>query len=136
MEEKRSAGQTVVSYCGKCKLDRLHTIMVMDGETMAKVRCDKCEYIHKVRSAPDPGRGRESRARGGPIDKAVAQFLWETCLAEATGTQCSYSKTAKYCVGDIVNHLAFGKGVVLKLYPNNRCDILFKDGKRLMVSAN
>lgn len=135
MEEERSAGQTVVSYCGKCKIDRLHTIMVMDGETMAKVKCSKCEYVHKVRSAPDPGKGRGPRVSSGPVDEAVAQFVWETCLAEAKGTECSYSKTSKSCVGDIVDHQSFGKGVVLKLYPN-RCDMVFKDRKRLMVSAN
>ena len=43
--------------------------------------------------------------------------------------------TAKYRVGDLVNHHTFGKGVVQKLY-SNKCDMLFQDKERLMASAN
>jgi uncharacterized C2H2 Zn-finger protein len=141
MEEARMEGQTVVSYCGKCKIDRLHTVVAMDGETMVKVKCGTCEKIHKVREAPDPAKGpakgREARkAALPPTDAAVSQFVWETCLAEAKGAHTPYSKDTRYSVGDVVDHHAFGTGVVLKLHPNNRCDMIFKDGKRRMLSAN
>ena len=36
MQEKNAIGKDVESYCGKCKVSREHTIMTMDGETIAK----------------------------------------------------------------------------------------------------
>ncbi len=42
---------------------------------------------------------------------------------------------SKYRIGDIVNHHTFGKGIVKKPYAN-KCDILFRDRERLMVSTN
>jgi hypothetical protein len=42
---------------------------------------------------------------------------------------------SQYRIGDIVNHHTFGKGIVVKLYIN-KCDMLFKDGERLMASTN
>ncbi len=134
-KKEKKVGQIVDSYCGRCKLDRAHTIMVMDDETIAKVRCNVCGGSHKLRSAPEPGKGRKSTGKSGPIDPATAQSIWEACLAEATGTGKEYSMIAKYRVGDIVDHFAFGRGVVMKLYAN-KCDMLFKDKSRLMVSTN
>jgi uncharacterized Fe-S cluster-containing protein len=133
--EERAVGQTVDSYCGKCRHEHPHTIVVMDEDTVAKVRCTNCASVHKPRVAPEPGKGPKAKTKVRSLDGPAAQAIWEKCVAEATGKECSYSMTDKYRVGDIVNHQVFGKGVVLKLYPT-RCEMIFKDRSRLMVSAN
>ena len=135
MLEKNSAGQNIDSYCGKCKLNLDHTIMTMDGETVAKVRCKTCGSSHKFRSPLDAQKIRKPRAKKGAGEAATAEIIWAAGLAEAKGKERDYSMASRYRVGDIVNHQTFGKGVVVKLYAN-KCDMLFKDRERLMASTN
>jgi hypothetical protein len=135
MVEKNSAGKNIESYCGKCKVNREHTIMTMDGETVAKVRCQSCGSMHKYNDPLVAHKVRKPRAKKGIGEAATAELVWEAGLAEAKGKERDYSMTSKYRVGDIVNHLTFGKGVVTKLHMN-KCDMLFKDKERLMASTN
>ena len=61
MLEKYSAGENIASHCTKCKLVLDHTIVAMDGETIAKVKCKTCGSAHKYRSAED---AKKIRTRG------------------------------------------------------------------------
>ena len=135
MLENNSAGQNIESYCMKCKLNLDHTIMAMDGETVAKVRCKTCGGVHKFRKPADAQKIRKPRAKKGAGAEATMAIIWEAGLAEAKGKERDYSMALKYRVGDVVNHHTFGKGIVLRLYAN-KCDMLFKDKERLMASAN
>ena len=135
MQEKPAVGKNIDSYCGKCKVNRDHTIMTMDGETVAKVRCKMCGSMHKFKSPLDAAKVRKPRVKKGAGEEATAEIVWAAGLAEAKGKERDYSMASKYRIGDIVNHQTFGKGVVLKLYAN-KCDMLFKDRERLMASAN
>jgi len=133
MLEKFAVGESVVSYCMKCKLSLEHIIIVMDGEDIAKVKCKTCLSLHKFR---DPENLKKSRTVKKKEDTAkTAEMLWEMCVAEAQGKEHTYDMIGKYRVGDIVFHTAFGKGIVRKVY-YNKCDVLFKDKERLMASAN
>jgi hypothetical protein len=134
MLEKNLAGNNVASYCGKCKLSRDHTIMTMDGEAIGKVSCQECGSMHKFSDPLDAHKVRKPRAiKGG--EAATAETVWAVGLAESKGKERDYSMASKYRIGDIVNHQAFGKGIVMKLYAN-KCGMLFKDRERLMASTN
>ncbi|HUJ19086.1 MAG TPA: hypothetical protein VL197_13975 [Nitrospirota bacterium] len=135
MPEKNSPGHNIESYCGKCKVNRDHTVMTMDGETVAKVRCKMCGSMHKFRSPLDAQKVRKPRAKKEGAEAATAEIIWAAGLAEAKGKERDYSMASKYRIGDIVNHQTFGKGIVMKLYVN-KCDMLFKDRERLMASTN
>lgn len=135
MLEKNSAGKNIESYCTKCKVNLDHTIMVMDGETIGKVRCKNCGSSHKYRNSLVVQKVRKPRAKKGAGEEATAKIVWEAGLAEAKGKERDYSMAEKYRVGDIVNHQTFGRGIVMKLYVN-KCDMLFKDRERLMASTN
>jgi hypothetical protein len=134
MLEKNTAGKNIDSYCGKCKLNLDHTVIAMDGETIAKVRCKTCGSSHKFRSPIDLLKIRKPRVKKSGSE-TTAQNIWEAGLADAKGKERDYSMALKYRIGDIVNHQLFGKGVVMKLY-SNKCDMLFKDRERLMASTN
>jgi hypothetical protein len=135
MQENKSAGKSIESYCGKCKLNLDHTIMSMDGEAIARVRCKTCGSTHKYTGVADAQKVRKPRAKTVAGDTATAELIWEASLAEAKGKERDYDMAAKYRVGDVVNHHTFGKGIVVKLYAN-KCEMLFKDRERLMASTN
>jgi hypothetical protein len=133
MMEKHEAGENIASYCTKCKLVLDHTIVALEGETIAKVQCKTCGSRHKYRTAEETKKVRVSRKK--VETQKSAEVVWETCLAEAKGRERMYDMGVKFRVGDIVDHRIFGKGVVLKVYVN-KCDVIFKDKERLMASAN
>jgi hypothetical protein len=135
MLEKSSTGKAVVSYCTKCRLNLDHTIAAMEGETIVKVSCKTCGGTHKFRNPADAPKVRAPRAKKGGALKPSAEALWMSTLAGAKGEEYAYAMTAIYHVGDIILHDRFGKGVVVKLYPN-KCEMLFQDKERLMASAN
>ena len=135
MPEKNSAGNSIESYCGKCKLNRDHTIMTMDGEAIAKVRCATCGSLHKFCDPAVPRKVRKPGAKTVNEEEATTASIWETGLAEAKGKERDYDMASKYRVGEVVNHIKFGKGIVLKIYVN-KCAMLFKDKERLMASTN
>jgi hypothetical protein len=50
------AGQTVEDYCRQCHEDRIHTIIVVDGESQPlRVTCDFCRSAHNYRGGPKTG---------------------------------------------------------------------------------
>jgi hypothetical protein len=135
MTENISAGQNINSYCVKCKLNIVHTIMAMNGEVISKVRCISCGGSHKFRNPLVAQKVRKLKAKKGSGEEATAEIVWAAGLAEAKGKEQDYSMASKYRIGEIVNHQTFGKGIVIKLYAN-KCDMLFKDRERLMASTN
>jgi hypothetical protein len=135
MQEQHSTGQNIESYCGKCKVNLDHTIMAMDGEAIAKVRCKMCGGSHKYGNPRVAHKVRKPGVKKGLGEAATAEIVWAAGLAESKRKERDYSMTAKYRIGDIVNHQTFGKGIVTKLYAN-KCDMLFKDRERLMSSTN
>ncbi len=135
MPEKNSIGRNIDSYCGKCKVSRDHTIMTMDGESIAKVRCKMCGSMHKFKNPLEAQKVRKPRAKKGAGEEATAEIIWAAGLAEAKGKERDYTMAAKYRVGEVVNHQTFGKGIVMKVHVN-KCDMLFKDRERLMASTN
>jgi hypothetical protein len=107
----------------------------MTGDTIVKVKCRTCGSAHKFRDPADGPKPRQSRAGIGRAAKPMPEDRWEAALAGSKGPSHPYSREAKYRVGDVIAHDRFGKGVVLKLYPN-KCDVLFQDQERLMASGN
>ncbi len=135
MQEHSSLGKSIESYCGKCKVNRDHTVMTMDGDAAGRVRCKTCGSMHKFRDPAVLHTAKRASAKTIEGEKAASALVWENGLAAAKGKERDYDMASAYRVGDIVNHQMFGKGVVLRTYVN-KCDMLFKDRERLMATAN
>jgi hypothetical protein len=133
MLEKYVAGENIVSQCTKCKGSRDHTIVAMDGEVIAKVKCRTCSSTHKFRNPAEVKKPRAPRKKAGAQDTVAV--LWQTCTSQSKGKELMYNMAGRYRVGDILLHDKFGKGVVRKL-AMNKCHVLFEDKERLMASAN
>ncbi len=135
MQESNSAGKSIQSYCGRCKENCDHTIMTLDGDKAAKVRCKTCGSLHKFRDIVDPVKLGKAQAKARASEEETSLITWEALLAAAKGKERDYDMAGKYRVGEIVNHRTFGKGVVVKLL-TNKCEMQFRDRERLMVSTN
>ena len=50
------AGASIEDYCRACKTDRMHTVIVVDGEGRpVRVACDYCRSEHNYRGGPQSG---------------------------------------------------------------------------------
>jgi len=63
------AGASVEDYCRACKTDRMHTIVVVDGQAQPlRVSCGYCNSEHNYRGGPridpSPGGGQGSSSTG------------------------------------------------------------------------
>jgi hypothetical protein len=66
------AGESLEDYCRACKTDRMHTVVVVDGEGIPiRVACGYCRSEHNYRGGPrvgqpgaPPGPAGRSRGRG------------------------------------------------------------------------
>lgn len=135
MPDVYTPGATLASYCPTCKTSLAHTIAAMEDGKTAQVTCTTCGSRHPFKHPADAPKARASRAKkrtGTPPSVAAS---WEARMAAASGEEQVYTTAATYCVGDIVLHEQFGKGVVLKL-STKKCTVLFQDKERLMASAN
>ena len=133
MQEKHSAGDNILSYCTKCRLNLDHVVAAVNGVTIAKVKCKTCGGTHLFRDPSIPRKARTPRKKAAAAETVAV--LWQTCLSRAKGKEHLYNMTLRYRVGDIVLHDKFGKGIVRKT-DLNRCHVLFEDKERLMASAN
>jgi hypothetical protein len=135
MTDRLSTGGDTDSYCTKCKLSLEHIILAMIGGDVVKVQCKTCGSIHKFRGMPSL-RPKSPRRVGPALQSSEkTQELWETAVREATGAEMPYSMEGAYHVGDVIIHNTFGKGVV-QMTSFEKCSVLFKDKKRVLVTTN
>jgi len=137
MSKELSAGEYVASHCTKCKMDLGHTIIVMDGEKVLRVKCNTCgsEHKHKDKTIKKTTKaGKTTSVKKATPAKSVER-RWDEAIAKATREEKPYNMKAAFRVGDIVLHDIFGQGVVLELSPK-KMTIIFKDKERVLVAAN
>jgi hypothetical protein len=68
------AGESVEDYCRACKVDRIHTVIVVDGRGHPiRVTCDYCESQHNYRGGPrvDVQRSPAASPRASAAPRAV-----------------------------------------------------------------
>ncbi|MDT8318264.1 MAG: hypothetical protein RQ824_09805 [bacterium] len=137
MSKKLSAGEYVASYCTKCKMDLGHTVIVMDGEKVLRVKCKTCgsEHKHKDNTIKRAAAKRKTSSVKKAAPAKSVERRWDEAIAKAKGEETPYSMKRAFELGDVVVHDIFGKGVVLELSPK-KMTIIFKDKERVLVSAN
>lgn len=138
MAKKLAAAGTIESHCTKCKLNLDHTIIAMEDEKVARVKCNTCGSEHNYKAAVK--KKAASKADGTPAVKRAPstkgpERRWEAALQNASGNDISYEMTRAYSVGDVIMHKTFGKGIVLNT-ASKKVTMIFKDQERLLVSTN
>jgi hypothetical protein len=64
-ERRYRAGESVEDICRACKLDRMHTVIVVDGDgSPIRVSCGYCDSEHNYRGGPASARVESSASYG------------------------------------------------------------------------
>ena len=139
---KLSAGDIIEAHCTKCREVMNHRIVAMVGEKVVRVECNTCNGIHnyrppaetKVSTGTKTIRKTEAAPRKAKRDpEAVALEEWESLLPTMQADRAiAYDMNGKFKLNDLVEHTAFGIGVVQLLIKPNKMEVLFRGGKKLL----
>jgi hypothetical protein len=121
-------GGTIDSWCGKCKLILAHTIEAMVGSKPARVHCNTCNSQHGYKSS-EPTK-TAARLQSSKPRASRYQGLLKGSNAETPKT---YSPKEKYQSGDVLQHPSFGVGVTTAVKDENKIEVLFEGGSKLLV---
>ena len=65
-ERRYRAGESIEDICRACKMDRMHTVVVVDGDGRPiRVSCGYCDSEHNYRGGPASARAPSPAAYGG-----------------------------------------------------------------------
>jgi hypothetical protein len=125
-----SAGGPVEARCTKCRKNTGHIIIEMAEESPAKVQCDVCSRQHKYRPPTVPKKAGVRRT----VDPKIAEKKeWaELRPTMKDDLAISYSMTTAFKTGALMDHPAFGLGLVQRLAGPRKIEVLFEDGKKVM----
>lgn len=145
-----AAGDEVDSYCTSCRLMLAHTVVALVAGKPDKVECKTCGKQHKYRakapkSAKAPADGTEAAPKKPKAVKAKGATTrtrksketeagWEEALAgRDMGKAKPYAIAGEYQERDVLDHKTFGFGVVVKLLAENKMQVRFKEGTKLLA---
>ena len=136
-----SPGDIIDARCSKCKAITNHTLIALVGDVPAKVQCNTCGGTHKYRMPAEKTAQakpvKEKVARKPRVSKTdpltAAKIEWETSICEFDPQQAtSYSMDIVLKPGMLIEHKAFGLGIVKATPGAKKAEILFKEGLKLL----
>jgi hypothetical protein len=128
VDRKRKVGDTIDSWCGKCKLVLAHTIEAMVGEKPARVHCNTCNAQHTYKP-----NGLTSSTRTEAKTHKLRTTRHEKLLQESKTAARAYSANERFAPGDVMQHAIFGLGVATAVKDGNKVEVLFESGSKLLV---
>lgn len=129
-------GRSCDSWCTRCRAVTEHTIIAMVGKLPKRVQCTSCDGQHNYRDpAGSSSRSRSNSVRGRSRSRASVSS-WQARVTEKANSGAdsrNYSTEATFTEGDILEHPTFGLGVVDKVLPGEKIQVLFSSGVRLLA---
>ncbi len=118
-------GNKIDAWCGRCKAVLRHTIEIITGEKVRRVNCNSCKGRHLYRA-------QQPRARGAAAALSQERKYELLLRGRTEANSTPYSSSARFQVGQLVSHAAFGLGVVTGSRDNVKIDICFAGGERVL----
>jgi hypothetical protein len=135
MTNNYTTGGYVEAFCTKCKLELGHTIIAMVDNVPERVKCNTCNGEHKYRTKSSAKKRAGSTADVRNTKPRKANY--DEQISALTGGDLSsarkYSMKDNFTKDEIIDHPAFGIGIVLSVIQSNKMEILFKDGPRMLI---
>jgi hypothetical protein len=145
-------GEDVEAWCTRCRMNLNHRVIAVVGSAIHRVHCLTCGGDHKYyppkgdREA-QPERPRSSatpRVAAAPASKdrksaerssARAYSEWMTFMQEMPEgiVPRPYRISESYRTSEYIEHPEFGTGRVVDVLGAQRIEVIFKDGRKVMV---
>ena len=134
-----SAGHDIDTYCSRCKLDLAHVIIALSAGQPVRVLCKTCNSEHAFRKPKRKTTGVTKRAASmksttsapqGPLStEAYHQMLSGRDLSRSR----RYTIKETFEVDDVVDHKKFGIGLVTKMLGDQKIEVTFREGAKILI---
>ena len=138
-EDADEVGGEIEAYCPspRCKADTTHTIISMYEDEVRRVQCVVCGEVHAYRKP----RGDGVEADGSEAKKSgVKRLSWDEAMGRASDGDLAncrpFSIRDTYEEGDVVHHPSFDIGFVIEQLPDNKVEVIFRDGSSRILVHN
>ena len=134
---KPRVGQAIGSYCGKCKMEREHTVAAMDGDIVRRVTCSMCGSTHNYKPSDPVTKSAKpattARATRGTGTRTRSPRSSQAFSIDPSRPVKSYDMNTNFSMGDVIRHPKFGLGAVETLFPPNKIEVRFEEGRKLLL---
>ena len=127
-------GHNCQAWCTKCKGETEHVIVALMDSIPKRVECCSCGGQHNYRmpaGALPPARSR--KPAGQTSKKKVRGRSWQALMAATEEPSRAYAISASFQEGEYLEHPRFGRGIVQKVIPGGKIQVLFEQGPSLLV---
>lgn len=129
--KKVEVGSDILYHCNRCGLKLAHKVLAIVNHQPARIRCNTCKSERNYR-LPSLKKERTPvrKRRTGIASPELYQKKMKESLMK---TSKIYRMDMEVENGDIIQHPKFGKGVVSKLIPPDRMEVLFPSETKVLV---
>ena len=135
-------GGEIDSFCTKCNMNLAATILAMVGPKVARVKCNTCGTDRAYRGqqplveAQSFARKRPKKAKAdGEATSSRSVTSWAARVeAKDPASAKKYDPKTTFVVDDLVDHGAFGLGIVSAVR-GDKVDIAFKAFEKTLIHA-
>jgi hypothetical protein len=128
-------------------MDLSHRVVAAVAGTPKRVECQTCHTQHNyrepkgtVKAALANGKSK-SKSAARPAGKAVKparaakhQHEWEALIAGKSGSGFrTYSVQASFEPEELIRHKTFGEGCVLEVLQDQKINVMFREGCKVLV---
>ncbi|MBW2561707.1 MAG: hypothetical protein JRE40_12745 [Deltaproteobacteria bacterium] len=140
-KDRTPVAQNIATRCTKCKMELNHTVISHTlGGIVARVKCRTCGSEHKYYPEKKKATPRAARSAGSTATKtaaarkAAAAALDFEALSEKLKDRerVPYSMSGSFKLNDVIDHAAFGMGIVIKV-SHQRIEVLFSDALKTLA---
>ena len=143
-------GEDVEAWCTRCRMNLNHRVIAVVRGAIQRVHCLTCGGDHKYyppKSGQAPETERKRTATSTPAalpskerkstDRSLAKAYseWVTFMKDMSpGTDARpYRISESYKASEYIEHPEFGTGRVVDVLGAQRIEVIFKDGRKVMV---
>ena len=128
------AGQDTDAFCGKCGMMLAHVIHAVAATGRpARVECKTCGAIHGYRPAP-PGTKTattKKRATGG---RQTPEKLFDAAIDGVDiSSPTKYTIKAELEKNMVIDHKKFGIGLVMQGLGDDKVEVIFREGTKILI---
>lgn len=131
-------GGDILAYCSKCQGEFSHVVVSMIDRKPARVQCKMCKGNHNFKRIGDTRAksvSRSSTPSSAPRKKVVlAQDYWQEQMDLQKGKPMKpYSPKELFQKGEVINHKAFGVGIIEEVRNDKKIVVIFQSGEKVLV---
>ncbi len=132
--------QEIIAYCAKCGKNLAHTITAVENGRVISAVCGSCQEEHPFVKPAETGaapKKRSVRKKAQPKKAKQISFDWKAEMERVENLSATvYTMGGHYTEGEKLDHHAFGMGLIQRLIPPDKMEVLFESGQKMLIRGS